>query len=158
MRLTMTATLSGGFAVDPECEAPYAAAKHLFSVAPQFYEGTPRDTQRRIQSTAFVVFGTYYYGSHCSMKRMRIEVSLDSGSTFEDLWLGDDVADELGKSSGYQDGYTGQAFRYDGHLVRFVFSKTAGWPDGETIHIRFTGTDGYGRAALKTELVTWGEE
>ena len=154
----MTVTVSGGFALDPYCESPYAAAKHLFSISPQFYEVTPRDGQRRVQSSAFVVFGTYYYGSHCSMKQMRVEVSLDGGGTFEDLWLGEDVADDLGKFDGYQDGYTGQAFREDGHLVKFVFSRTDGWPDGNTVHIRFTGTDGYGRTALKTQLVVWSEE
>ena len=146
---------SGGFGVDPCGEHPFGAAKDLFTTAPQFREGYPRDEQKRISVSTFVEFGTYYYGSHCEVERMRVEASLDNGASYEDVYLGDVVASELGKSAGYQSGYSGRVFRTDGHNVSFVFVRGVGWPNNQEVYIRFTGQDGYGRQALKTQLVTW---
>ena len=148
---------SGGHGVDPHAAHPHGAAKDLFSAAPQFLEGAPLDTQKRVSKDTFVKFGTYYYGSHCYVSRMRVETSVDgAGASFEDVFLGSDVASELGRTAGYQAGYDGRVFRADGHNVTFIFLRDNDWPDGKTIYLRFTGVDGYGREAQKTTLVTWG--
>jgi len=146
---------SGGHGVDPHAEHPHAAAKDLFDVAPQYVAGVPQDEQQRVSAGTYVKFGTYYYGSHCYLARMRVEAAASGGLAFEDVYLGADIAAKLGKDGGYQPGYTGRVYRTDGHKVVFNFLRNSGWLPGGTVYVRFTGMDGYGREAQKTTLVTW---
>jgi len=116
----------------------------------------PTDGQRNVARDSFIRFGTYYYGSHCPIEFMRVELSGDGGATFHNVYLGELVASQLGEETvGYQEGYEGRVFRRDGHNVTFVFTRLTEWPMEKTVYIRFTGKDGYGREAVKTALVTW---
>jgi hypothetical protein len=93
-------------------------------------------------------FFVYGYTSWTDIADITVEISEDAGVTFGPAFNGSAFVAPY-------DGANSKILRYDGHTLALYIQKTANWPLGEKVVIRYTGLDEYGNDATRVSPVIW---
>jgi hypothetical protein len=93
-------------------------------------------------------FFVYGYSSWTDIADISIEISEDEGLSFSPAFDGSAFVAPY-------DGTNSKIARIGGHTLAIYIQKTADWPIGTKVVIRYTGLDEYGQDATRAVPVVW---
>lgn len=117
-------------------------------IEPRFESSYPIDKSKNNSRDVILKFTTYCYESFVVPADCLVEISEDTGATYNTAYT----------SSAFVAPYNGSLSkfrRFDSQRVVFYIHKTSSWPLKTVVIIRLTAYDEYGNAATKVTPVTW---
>lgn len=118
------------------------------NIEPRFEVSHPVDKSKNNARDVVLKFTTYCYESFVVPADCLVEISEDSGVTYNTAYTSSAfVAPYNGANSKFR--------RYDSQRFVFYIHKTSNWPIKSLILIRLTAYDEYGNASTKVDPITW---
>lgn len=138
--------LWGGFGIAAFGRSEYGNSKS--DVEPRYSASMPYDGERNVPLETPIKFEVYGFSSVVDIQNIRLEISEDSGITYNPAFDG----------TVFQAPYTGKFRRPEGQRLWIYIVKTGLWPIRSRIWVRFTGPDEYGQEATRAiPVVKWAE-
>jgi hypothetical protein len=143
----MTTDYRGGYGIIAFGQSEYGNAQS--TIEPRFLGSRPADRAFNVPVTEVVIkFTNFSYSSWVDISTVLVEVSEDAGLTYAPAFQTEAfVAPYNGAQSKWR--------RPEGHSMSFYIHKTAVWPIGTKVLVRFTGTDEFGQTSTKSSPVMW---
>ena len=136
----------GGYGLSSYGRSEYGHGKS--DIEPRFDTSVPLNHATHVPLSQFLKFTTYCFSSWLDLSDLLIEISEDSGASFNPAYL-------TGSFQSPYDGTNSRIFRPDSQRLTVMIEKTALWTANTEVIIRFTGTDEFGQAVTSIIPVYW---
>ena len=136
----------GGYGLSSYGRSEYGNGRSR--IEPRFDTSRPVNHETHVRLDRFLKFSTYCFSSWLDLSDLIIEISEDSGASFNIAYSGGVfVAPYAGVNS--------KVFRPNSQQLCTIIQKTDLWTDNARIVIRFVGTDEFEQAATSVIPVHW---